>query len=49
MNSAISQSAETLSANLSKSITETKSYADSVASTAEENAVKDRFAERPLH
>ena len=39
MNSAISQSAETLSANLSKSITETKSYADSVASTAKENAV----------
>lgn len=38
MNSAIEQSAEGITASVSKQITETRSYADSVAQTAEENA-----------
>ena len=41
MQSAISATAESISQEVSKSITETKSYADSVASTAEENAKSD--------
>lgn len=41
MQSAISATAESISQEVSKSITETKSYADSVASAAEENAKSD--------